>query len=261
MAGNVSAEGCLQRPRSDAGSIGPGDSNGSAAGASSTHKAGASSADSSAACINESDHHEGTRLDFTYRFSIDGQPAQTLRTVKTVGKRKAFGGATPVSVVVAPQTASGESLPVQAVENFIDLVKGMSVGYGGINPVVSLSFVPAIRTPVNMHPGQIATDAVTQTTVTRGPTGASAAVEDRLSRKILDEGRETLPTPMGALTTCKFTFTESVERGTVTTSVTNETWIAAQGAYRGQTVKARMHSDNGAPANRIDVTAMTYAPR
>ena len=223
------------------------------------------SATNSAPCTNEADFHAGTARDYEERTTISGQSPTVGRTVETVGERKSFAGVTPVTVKVEPYDTAGNPSP--AAENYHDLVNGNVVSYGSIaqvaTQVITVTFDPPVGGPVDMQPGQVASGSTKIKTVAISTAdGSKIESEYPVSRDLTYVGRETLQTEMGAFNACKFTNRQTTGTGETSSVTTFTTWVAAEGAYRGQLLKIHTRPEGGSrPEFTTERIKMTYTPK
>ena len=222
------------------------------------------SATSSASCTNEADFHAGTVRDYEERTTISGQSPTVNRTVETVGERKSFAGATPVTVKVQPHDTAGNPSP--AVENYHDLVNGNVISYGSIaqvaTQVITVTFDPPVAGPVDMQPGQVASGSYKiKTVVVSTADGSKIESEYPVSRDLTYVGREALQTEMGTFNACKFTNKQTTGTGETAFVTTFTTWVAAEGAHRSQLLKIHTLPADSRPEVTTERIKMTYTPK
>lgn len=222
------------------------------------------SATSSAPCTNEADFHAGTVRDYEERTTISGQSPTVNHTVETVGERKSFAGATPVTVKVQPHDTAGNPSP--AAENYHDLVNGDVISYGSIaqvaTQIITVTFDPPVAGPVDMQPGQVASGSYKIKTVAASTVdGSKIESEYPVSRDLTYVGREALQTAMGAFDACKFTNKQTTGTGAAAFVTIFTTWVAAEGPYRGQLLKIHTRPEDSRPEFTTERIKMTYTPK
>lgn len=214
--------------------------------------------DSASACVNEADFNAGTVLDYDLRSTPTGGNPTTGRLVVTTGAREAFAGANPVAMNQTTYSGSN-ALPVATI--FKDLIDGNVVRYGQRsgtgNSTVTTTEAPAVSIPLEMQPGQTIKLTRRSTSVSSASTSAVDVTED-----LTYVGRETLQSPVGTFSTCRFssvTTTTPDQGSAFVTSAT--TWIAAEGPYRGQMLKTYVPAEGNRVETTSEVTRMTYTPQ
>ncbi len=220
------------------------------------------SADSSAPCFNEADLHAGTVLDVVESATPDGAstPGTSSRFTRTTGARTAFAGANPVAVDNTIYGATGQ--PIDGGPSFMDLVNGLVLNYGARSADGTSTTVntPPAGFPVDMTPGQTASDNYTSTTSLSG----GASVETDYTNSFTYVGRETLQIGLGTFNVCHFSATTSGKTGGTTPTTftaTSDTWTAVDGPYRGQALKGYVHAQGSTPGSTTEVTQITYSPQ
>lgn len=213
----------------------------------------------SSACTNEADFNAGTQLTYDLQQTSPGRPTGTTHHGVTTGKRQSFGGATPVAFEQTFYDAGKK--PFATATILRDLVDGKMVRYGethgggGTRATSTHTPVPAI--PVSMQPGQTVTLAYRVETVSPG-----AKVAMDVTEALTYQGREKLSTALGTFDTCRFVLASTTTVGKspdITVDVTS--WIAAEGPFRGQRLKAFVPATGGRPESTDVVTQMSYAPK
>lgn len=214
---------------------------------------------SSAACFNQADLHEGTRLEVEQEFTASGQTARS-RSVTITRGREAFAGANPVRLL---RTQYFDNTTVSD-RQYIDFVDGKIVRYGtrngGEDAPAGLGYAyndPPVREPV-MQAGQ----TIPMDYVVRSVEGANDQIrsEQVITGTHTYDGRVSLNTPMGTIAACKFTGVAKFRQvdGSDLTQV-QENWIAAEGVYRGQLLKFTTRT--GDQVGTMTITRIVYAPQ
>jgi len=194
-------------------------------------------------------------------------------------KREAFAGANPISANVESSTVRiMRSLQSTVKKEYKDLVGGNILLYGKsttytqtIDPdfaatlppgfptdkliLVSQTYEPPFSFPVDMKPGQVASQksTVTKTKVVDGRTDPATSFP--ATGELTYAGREKLETPLGTFDTCKLSLKITVGASAISTDATREFWLAAEGPYRGQLLKG------GDTKSSWLVKKMTYSPK
>lgn len=214
---------------------------------------------SSAACFNQADLHEGTRLEMEQDVISNGQ-TEKMRTVILTRGREAFMGANPVRKLRTQYFLNTEV----SDRLYTDFVDGNIVHYGtrnggeGTDPAMGYTYNdPLIRKPV-MSPGQ----KIDMNYTVRSVEGADGQVRGAqvVTGTETYDGRVNLDTPMGVIASCKFTGVVKFRQvdGSDLTQI-QESWVAADGAYRGQLLKLATRTDD--QVGTIVVTKISYAPK
>lgn len=214
--------------------------------------------ESASACVNEADFNPGTVLDYDLRSTPTGGNPTTGRLVVTTGPREAFAGANPVAFGQTMYNGAN-ALPVATI--FKDLIDGNVVRYGQRtgtgSSTVTTTEAPAVTIPRAMQPGQTVKLTRRSTSVSSASTTSLNVTED-----LTYIGRETLQSPVGTFSTCRFAsvITTTPDQGSAfVTSAT--TWIAAEGPYRGQMLKTYVPTEGNRVETTSEVTRMTYTPQ
>lgn len=213
---------------------------------------------SSAACFNEADLHEGTTSVVELDITSNGETLKQRVTTVT-RTRESFADATPVRLL---RTSFNYFNNSEAMDRqYIDFVDGKILRYGSRNggedadPGLGTNTnVPTFAMPV-MSPGQTLDINYVVKTVSAG--GNS---EQPISGTDTYVGRETLETPMGAISACKFSGVSRSRQVDGSELVQNQdNWIAADGPYRGQMLK--LVTRIGETVGTIAATKITYTPK
>lgn len=212
-------------------------------------------ANSSAACFNEADLREGTKL-VVEQTITSGDQTQKQRVTRLTRGREAFRD---VSAVEQLRTVFNYFNSSEAQDRqYLDFVDGHIVRYGTRNGGTGTSAYtyndPTIRTPV-MTPGQ----TIDENYVVKSVEG-EIRNEQQVSGTRTYVGRESLETAVGTFQTCKFSATvrfRQVDGSELTQS--QETWIAAEGPYRGQDLK--LTARTGDVLATFAPTQITYEPK
>lgn len=216
---------------------------------------------SSAACFNEADLHEGTTA--VVELDVTAKDQTFKQRVTTVTRtRESFADANPVRLLRTTFNYFNNSEGTD--RQYIDFVDGKILRYGsrnggeGADPALGTNTnVPTFAMPV-MSPGQ----TLELNYVVKSVSGANGEIrnEQPISGTDTYVGRETLTTPMGSFSACKFSGITRVRQVDGTDLIQNQdNWIAADGPYRGQMLKlvTRIGEDVGT----IIATQITYTPK
>lgn len=206
----------------------------------------------SAACFNEGRYHAGTEV------RLKGKQSGPL----------GISGTHSVSRYTDPDPAMPPMVGVNSGYMFHwdyyslepDALLEQKVG----ERYISRRFVPAVRHPITMQPGQTVEQTVQEITtnylVPSNPTEHTSG-DIYFSKTYV--GRENIETALGKLETCKF-----ITKHRTTTRATSPTfseridteWVAASGPYRGFPVKAIItteRTDSPASTSESEVTEFT----
>jgi hypothetical protein len=213
---------------------------------------------SSAACFNEADLHEGTTSVVELDITSNGETLKQRVTTVT-RTRESFADATPVRLL---RTSFNYFNNSEATDRqYIDFVDGKILRYGSRNggedadPGLGTNTnVPTFAMPV-MSPGQTLDINYVVKTVS-----AAGNSEQPISGTDTYVGRETLETPMGAISACKFSGVGRFQQVDGSELVQNQdNWIAADGPYRGQMLKLVTRIGEG--VSTVAATKITYTPK
>ncbi|MBS80518.1 hypothetical protein [Variovorax sp.] len=212
-------------------------------------------ANSSAACFNEADLREGTKL-VVEQTITSGDQTQKQRVTRLTRGREVFRDASAVEQL---RTVFNYFNSSEAQDRlYLDFVDGNIVRYGTRNGGTGTSAYayndPTIRTPV-MTPGQ----TINENYVVWSVEG-EIRNEQRVSGTRTYVGRESLETAVGTFQTCRFSATVRFRQidGSELTQV-QENWIAAEGPYRGQDLKLAVRT--GDVLATFAPTQITYEPK
>ena len=236
-------------------------------------------ADNSAPCFNEADFREGTMVEFEAAKLGSDTASEPFHRKSVTEGREAFAGANPISVNVESSTVRiMRALQSTVKKEYKDLVGANILLYGKsttykqtIDPEVASSFgagfpldkvifvsqiyEPPFSFPVDMKPGQVASQksSITKTTVIDDRSDSATSIP--ATGELTYVGREKLETPLGTFDTCKLSLKITVGASVITKDATREFWLAAEGPYRGQLLKG------GDTKSSTLVTKMTYSPK
>lgn len=237
-------------------------------------------ADNSAPCFNEADFREGTTVEFEAAKVGADAASEPFHRKSVTEKRETFAGANPISANVESSTVRiMRALQSTVKKEYKDLVGGNILLYGKsttytqtVDPEFAATFPPGFPTmdklilvsqayeppfsfPVDMKPGQVASQksTITKTKVFDGRSDPATSIP--ATGELTYHGREKLETPLGTFDTCKLSLKITVGASVVSTDATREFWLAAEGPYRGQLLKG------GDTKSAWLVTKMTYAPK
>ena len=224
---------------------------------------------SSAPCLNEADYHAGTVLETESELTSPGGAPTVSNSKITIGERESFAGANPVSFTT-PDIINGSVTTTS--KGYKDLVGGNSVAYGSITATATPEgtvtnttvFEPPVSFPADMQPGQMASQSYVQknTSASTIDGGSAANANYDMTTELTYHGRETLQTPLGTFNVCKFSSKMTMKKpDTETTVVLSDNWLAADGPYRGQSLKQHFDATAAAPELTIVVTKMNYMPK
>jgi hypothetical protein len=237
-------------------------------------------ADNSAPCFNEADFREGTTVEFEAAKVGADAASDPFQRKSVTEKREAFAGANPISANVESSTVRiMRALQSTVKKEYKDLVGGNILLYGKsttytqtVDPefaatfppgfpamdkliFVSQAYEPPFTFPVDMKPGQVASQksTVTKTKVVDGRSDPATSIA--ATGELTYVGREKLETPVGTFDTCKLSLKITVGASVISTDATREFWLAAEGPYQGQLLKG------GDTKSSWLVTKMTYSPK
>ncbi len=217
----------------------------------------------SAACFNEADLHEGTTLVAEQELSSSASSGDVFKqrlTTITHG-REAFAGVNPVRQV---RTQFFYATNTEGTDRqYLDVVDGKVIRYGsrnggdGSDPKLGYTLnQPAVARPT-MAPGE----TINESYVIVGISGENGEIRNErpVSGTTTYVGCEALETPMGTTNTCKFSSVARIRQldGSDLTQL-QDNWIAADGPYRGQMLK--MVTREGETVGTLVVTQITYTP-
>ncbi|MDP9996038.1 hypothetical protein J2W28_001783 [Variovorax boronicumulans] len=237
-------------------------------------------ADNSAPCFNEADFREGTTVEFEAA-KLGAGTTSALSSRKSVTEsREAFAGAQPIAINVGSKTTQlMQGVQKSTVKKeYRDLVGGNILFYGKsttekwtVDPKLlanasagfnkdwvnfnSQTFEPPLSFPVDMKPGQVATQKLSITTSSAFFGQNQPGISIPAAGELTYHGREKLETPMGTFDTCKISLKITVGASMISKDITHELWLAAEGPYRGQLLKG-----SDAKSSKF-VTTMTYSPK
>ena len=222
---------------------------------------------SSANCHNAADLIEGTTLTVETVATDDGVARPPNSYTFTTGPRVAFGGANPVSV---RQTFSG--IPTASRTTYKDAIDGYALTYGlaSTDSATGFTFVSTLQppsvVPMDLQPGQLYSSTYQQKSINTSSTGITEQAAS-IKYELTYVGREVYAGPLGSFDTCKFSSKTTTTTAatpvapSVTFTAVIESWIAAEGPYRGQLLKSRTPPQNDSPSETTTVaTKMTYSP-
>lgn len=226
-----------------------------------------SGADSSAACVNEADFHEGTTLVSEQDFTAINNDVSKITVTVVVQARESFAGANPVRFLIS-RLNHGDNVAV-LYRLYKDLVDGKVVEYGSrIGPYGSdslITYEPPATIAASMTPGQSMQLSAVAKSELPMPDGGVRRGKTTIDVTNTYVGRESLVTPMGTFNTCKFLRARRMQQpdGTSKPVLDIEDWIAAEGPFRGQSLKiiVARNSEDLAQAGTYVVTSMTYSAK
>jgi len=215
-------------------------------------------------------------LDVTGTATDGDGTSGSSRQIETVGAQESFAGAKPFAVRVQPVDEDGNPLPpIGVIKNYRDLVDGNVVSYGS-SSVYSVSestisttvtFDPALAVPSSLEPGQTHKSTYTTRTVNQDGSGNSVEVMQTINYSLTYVGREALESPLGSFNVCHvIAAIETLDANkAVIGAGTTDSWIATEGAYRGQRLKTHsVYTDGTTSASAKSdwvATKMTYTPK
>lgn len=212
---------------------------------------------SSAPCINEADFQTGTVVDYESRDNMSSIASRS-RT-ETLG-RKDFAGTRPVASL---HTTFMNNSPVFLTTTYAQIKDGQLIRYGDQHgagaSVTTTLYMPPPATPLDLQPGQTVTVTYKNQVVSGG-----ATVGFEVTEKLTYNGRETIKTPLGTFETCRFT--NEISSGPASgeqprQEVEVQNWFAAEGPYRGQSIRSVSPSGTKGQERRVEVVKMRYEPR
>lgn len=215
---------------------------------------------SSAACTNEADFQVGTVVESESR---DNATSITSRNKTETLDREAFAGANPVASLHTSYLDSSNNSPIYLTTTFAEIKGDRLIRYGdrhgaGVSLVTS-TYNPPPSVPIDLQPGQTVSVSYKNKAVSAG-----ATVEFDVSEKLTYNGRETIKTALGTFNTCKFTNEISTASASGKDSkqvMVVQNWFPAEGAYRGQSIRAVSSAANGVPERTSEVVKMQYRAR
>ncbi|WP_460137510.1 hypothetical protein [Pseudomonas sp. S1_E04] len=209
---------------------------------------------SSGACINEADFQAGTVVDYESRDNLSSLTSRSK--TETLG-RKDFAGANPVASL---HTTFMNNSPVYLTTTFAQIKDGQLIRYGdqhgaGASLTTTL-YNPPPSTPLDLQPGQTVTVSYKNQVASAG-----ASLDFEVTEKLTYNGRETIKTPLGTFETCRFTneiSTGSTSGKQPKKPVKVQNWFAAEGPYRGQSIKSVSPSGTEGQERVVEVIKMRY---
>jgi len=213
--------------------------------------------ESSAACINEADFQAGTVVEYESRDNVS--PVTSRNKTETLG-REDFAGTSPVASL---HTTFMNNSPMYLTTTFAQIKDGQLIRYGdrhgaGASLTTTL-YNPPPATPVDLQPGQTVTVSYKSQVVSSG-----VKLEFEVTEKLTYNGRETIKTPLGTFETCRFT--NEISTGPASAKepkqkVMVQNWFAAEGPYRGQSIKSVSPSGKDGQDRVVEVVKMRYETR
>ncbi len=212
---------------------------------------------SSAACINEADFQAGTVVEYESRDNVS--PVTSRNKTETLG-REDFAGTSPVASL---HTTFMNNSPIYLTTTFAQIKDGQLIRYGdrhGAGASLTTTFYnPPPATPVDLQPGQTVTVSYKSQVVSSG-----VKLEFEVTEKLTYNGRETIKTPLGTFETCRFT--NEISTGPASAKepkqkVMVQNWFAAEGPYRGQSIKSVSPSGKDGQDRVVEVVKMRYETR
>lgn len=212
---------------------------------------------SSAPCTNEADFQTGTVVEYESRDNVS--PVTSRNKSETLG-REDFAGTNPVAV---SHTTFMNSAPVFLTTTFSQIKDGKLIRYGDRHGVgdslTTTRYNPPAATPVDFQPGQTVTINYKNQVVS-----SAATIDFDVTEKLTYNGRETIKTPLGTFETCRFT--NEVSTGPMSgdqpiQKVIVQNWFAAEGPYRGQSIKSASRSGSDGQERVVEVIKMSYETR
>ena len=213
---------------------------------------------SSAPCTNEADFQAGTVVESESR---DNTSAVTNRSKTETLGHEDFAGANPVASL---HTTFISNSPVYLTTTFAQIKDGQLIRYGdrhGAGPSLTTTlYTPPPTTPLDLQPGQTVTVSYKNQVVS-----GTTTLEFGVSEKLTYHGRETIKTALGTFETCRFTneiSTGSTSGQQPTQKVVVQNWFAAEGPYRGQSIRSTsLSGTNGGQERLVEVVKMRYETR
>ncbi len=206
------------------------------------------------------DYNEGTVLVEEGIGRMQGQPDVTFTRTTTTGGRQDFAGARPVMFIPRSNVEQGDN------REFRDLANGNELFYGVVSDlstqVTTLVNDPPISTPIDMRPGQtVERNYTTRTTIVAKADNSTTTVTSTVQERFTYTGLQTLQTAMGTFNVCKFNTDQVIVSATSGTVQANyQLWVAADGPYRGRTIKTADSASNGVPST-VEMTKITYTSK
>lgn len=211
-------------------------------------------AESSAPCTNEADFQAGTVVDYESR---DNLSSVTSRNKTQALGREDFAGANPVASL---HTTFMNNSPVFFTTTYAQIKDGQLIRYGDRHgagaSLTTTVYNPPPATPLDLQPGQTVTVSYKNQVVSSG-----ATLDFEVTEKLTYNGRETIKTPLGTFETCRFT--NEISSGPTSGKQPKQTvrvqnWLAAEGPYRGQSIKSASPSGAEGQERIVEVLKMHY---